>query len=101
MFEDVLTILSYTWWIWLFIVGWWYYAWAREHLAFSPLLTLVVGGILVYYLVLEHPLLGSLGMVGWILMTSGILYLVPVVGQLWNTFLPTLPKKKEVDGYGY
>jgi hypothetical protein len=79
---------TYFWWIWLFLVAWWYYSWAREHLAFSPLLTLVVGGILVYYLVIEHPFIGSFGMVFWVLVTSGVLWLMPVVSQLFNTIIP-------------
>ncbi len=88
---DIWQFFSYLWWVWLFLVGWWYYSWARDHLAFSPLLTLVVGGILVYYLVIEHPFFGSLGMITWVLVTSGILWLLPVVSQLFNTFLPRQP----------
>jgi hypothetical protein len=84
--EDVFQILEYAKWIILFYIAWWYYNWSKEHLAFSPLLTLVVGGILVYYLVIEHPIIGGLGVLGWVLLTSGILYLVPVVGSLYNTF---------------
>ena len=89
--SDIVNWATYLWWLWLFIVAWYYYNWAREHLAFSPLLTVVVGGILVYYLVIEHPFIGSLGMVGWVLLMSGALWLFPVVSQLFNTFLPRKP----------
>lgn len=85
---EIVQLITYFWWLWLFLVGWWYYSWAKEHLAFSPLLTLVVGAILVYYLVIEHPFVGSLGMIVWVLVTSGILWLLPVATSLFNTFLP-------------
>jgi len=84
--EDVFQILEYVKWVILFYIAWWYYSWSKEHLAFSPLLTLVVGAILVYFLVIEHPIIGGLGVLGWVLLTSGVLYLVPVVGSLYNTF---------------
>ena len=76
----------YLWWLWLFLLGYFYYNWAREHLAFSPLLVIVVGAILIYYLVIEYPLLGSLGLVGYTVLFSGILYLLPM-------FLPFLKRR--------
>ena len=72
----------------LFFVAWWWYNWVREKLAFSALLTLVVSGLVVYFLVIEHPIIGSLGVFGWILMTSGILFMLPTFSLLWNTILP-------------
>jgi len=87
--DDLWNLITYAWWLWLFFIAWWYYSWSREHLAFSPLLTLAVGGILVYYLVLEHPFFGSFGVIGWVVLTSGILWLMPVVSQLFNTFFPS------------
>lgn len=84
--NDAITVAGYLWWLWLFIVAYYYYNWAREHLAFSPLLTIVVGAILVYYLVIEHPAVGSIGLIGWVLLTSGILYLVPFLLPLLRIF---------------
>ncbi len=75
-------------WLVLFFVGWWWYNWVREKLAFSPLLTLVVAGLVVYYLVIEHPIVGSIGVFGWILMTSGILFMLPSFSLVWNTLFP-------------
>ena len=77
--DDIVQWATYFWWIWLFLVGWWWYNWAREHLAFSPLFALVVGAILVYYLVIEHPFIGSAGMVFWVVLTSGVIWLLPFV----------------------
>ena len=78
-FSDIWFWLKTFWWLWLFLVGWWWYSWAREHLAFSPILALVVGAILVFYLVIEHPIIGSLGMLFWVAIASGFLYLFPMV----------------------
>ena len=72
-------------WLFLAIIAWWYYNWVRDKLAFSPLLTIVVAGIIVYYLVIEHPIIGSFGVIGWVLLTSGILYMLPIFTGLWNT----------------
>lgn len=84
--DDVFQWISYGWWIILFLMAWWWYSWAKEHLSFSPVLTLVVGAILVYYLVIEHPFFGAIGVVGWILISSGILYLLPMVGSVFRIF---------------
>ena len=83
---DALEWLGYLWWLWLFVIAYFYYNWAKEHLAFSPLLTIVVGAILVYYLVIEYPLVGSIGLLGWVLITSGILYLVPYILPFLKVF---------------
>ena len=91
LFNDLVTWAAYLWWLWLFLVAWWYYSWSKEHLAFSPVMTLVVGGILVYFLVIEHPLIGSAGMLFWVVLMSGVLYLLPVVGSIFNTILVKKP----------
>ena len=91
LFNDIVTWATYLWWLWLFLVAWWYYNWSKEHLAFSPTMTLVVGGILVYFLVIEHPLIGSAGMLFWVVLMSGVLYLLPMAGALFNTILPRKP----------
>lgn len=85
--DDIISIFTWGWWLWLFVLGWFYYKWAQDHLSFSPLLTLVVGGILVYFLVIEHPIIGSFSVVFWILLTSGILYLMPMTNAFFNTFI--------------
>ena len=75
------------WWLLLFYIAYYLYNWAQEHLPFSPVLALAVAVILIYYLVIEHPVVGVLGIGFWILMTSGILYLVgtlfPWLGVLY------------------
>ncbi len=84
--DDVVNILTWSGWLCLFFLAWYFYQWAQNHVGFSPLLTIVVGGILIYFLVIEHPFLGSLSILFWILLTSGILFLLPMVSILFNTF---------------
>lgn len=84
--DDVMNIITWSWWLWLFFLGWYFYQWAQSHVGFSPLLTLAVGGILIYFLVIEHPIIGSISIVFWVLITSGILFLLPMVSTLFNTF---------------
>jgi hypothetical protein len=67
------------WWIWLLIIAFYFYNWVKEHVGFSPLLTLAVSGVLIYYMVIEYPWLGSLSFITMMLLTSGILYLLPWV----------------------
>lgn len=76
--EDALFWIGALWWLWLAVLAYFYYAWARDHLAFSPILTLAVAGILIYYLVFEYPWLGSIGLIGWVLIYGGVLYLLPL-----------------------
>ncbi|MBI5226265.1 hypothetical protein HY994_03425 [Candidatus Micrarchaeota archaeon] len=87
-FEDIGFWLEIIKWLILFFIAWWWYNWVREKLAFSPLLTLVVAGLVVYYLVIEHPIIGGIGAFGWILMTSGILFMLPTFSLVFNTILP-------------
>ena len=74
-------------WVILAMVAYFYYKWAQDHLAFSPVLTLAVAAILVYYLVIENPIIGTLGWIGWVLISSGVLYLLPY-------FMPLVFKRK-------
>lgn len=84
--ENVFSWLSYFWWVWLFIIAWWYYKWASDHLAFSPLLTIVVAAILIYFLVIEHPLIGSAGVVLWVILSSSIFYVLALVPSFTGFF---------------
>ncbi len=77
--DDIIFWVQMLWWLWLFILAYFYYAWARDHLAFSPLLTLSVTAILIYYLVIEHPIIGGLGLLGYMLVYGGVLFLLPLV----------------------
>ncbi len=88
LLDDVSLWLEIGKWLILIFLAWWWYTWVREKLAFSPLLTLAVSGIVVYFLVIEHPLIGSLGVFGWILLTSGLLFMLPTFTMLWNTVKP-------------
>lgn len=90
--DQVISWITYLWWLWLLFIGWKFYSWSKEHVGFSPILTLVIGGLLVWYLVIEHPLIGSIGIIGWILITSGILYLVPTMLPFFKFF--TQPPKQ-------
>jgi predicted membrane channel-forming protein YqfA (hemolysin III family) len=76
IFEDIPFILQIIWWLVLLYLAFYFYSWAQEHLPFSPLFALVVGIILIYFLVIEHPIIGLAGVGTWILISSGVLYLV-------------------------
>ena len=91
--DDIMNILTWTWWLWLFFLAWYFYKWSQDHLSFSPLLTISVGAILVYYLVFEHPIIGSISVIFWILLMSGVLWLLPMITALFNTLKPPgMPK---------
>ncbi|MFQ5405868.1 MAG: hypothetical protein ACE5DI_01785 [Candidatus Micrarchaeia archaeon] len=76
-FEDIVFWFEVLWWLWLLLVAWWLYKWAEDHLAFSPIMTLVVAFILIWYLVLEYPVAGSMGFLFYVLFFSGILWVLP------------------------
>ncbi len=72
-------------WVALLALAYFYYSWARDHLAFSPLLTTVVAAVLIYYLVFVYPWLGVLGFVVNLILFSGLLYMLGVVAPfLWK-----------------
>ncbi|MFH0972188.1 MAG: hypothetical protein V1835_06525 [Candidatus Micrarchaeota archaeon] len=77
--DDIIFWVQFLWWLWLFVVAYFLYAWARDHLGFSPLLTLTVAGILIFYLVFEHPIFGSMGLLLYGLIYGGLLFLLPLV----------------------
>ncbi|MBI5229190.1 hypothetical protein HY991_03700 [Candidatus Micrarchaeota archaeon] len=85
--EDVMFWFEIIKWLILFYIAFYLYNWAQEHIPFSPILALAVAVILIYYLVIEHPYIGVFGVGLWILVTSGILYMVgtlfPWVGVLY------------------
>ncbi len=89
--DDAVSILTWTWWLWLFFLAWYFYSWAQQHVGFSPILALSVGAILVYFLVIEHPIIGSFSVIVWLLMMSGFLYLFPMVTAFFNTVFKKPP----------
>ncbi len=77
--DDIIFWGGTFWWLWMFVVAYFYYAWARDHLGFSPILTLVVAAILIFFLVFQYPWLGSLGLITYTLIYGGLLFLLPLV----------------------
>ncbi len=71
-------------WIILLWLAFYYYNWAKEHLPFSPMLSMAVGFILIYYLVIEHPIIGAIGYLGWAIISSTLLLLIPSLFRLFN-----------------
>ncbi len=67
------------WWLFLAFLAWWLYKWSEEHLAFSPVLTLAVAFILIWYMVIEHPEWGIFAFVISLLLFSGIIWLLPIL----------------------
>ncbi len=75
-FDDAEFFLDIVKWLILLYMAYYLYNWARDKLVFSPTLTFIVAAVLIYFLVIEHPFIGALGIFGWILLTSGLIYIV-------------------------
>ncbi len=83
-FSDIGFWLDIVKWIVLLWLGYYYYNWAKEHLPFSPVFAMAVGGILIYYLVIQHPIIGAIGYFGWALISSTLLLLVPSLFRFFS-----------------
>jgi hypothetical protein len=77
LFDTVLTWLSYLWWAWLILIAWWIYGWVQEKLGFAPIAALAISAVLIYFLVIEYPLVGSIGYIGYVIIFGGIMYILP------------------------
>ena len=84
LFDDIIFWLDLLKWLVLLWVAFFSYNWAKEHLPFSPLLSTVVGLLLVYFLVIEHPFFGAIGAIGWAIISSSLLLLVPSLLRLFS-----------------
>ena len=83
-FEDIFFFGQLFWWLILLYMAYWLYNWVREKVGFSPILTAVVAGLLIYYFVIEHPFIGAFGIFGWAIITGGILYVLGMIpGFYW------------------
>lgn len=82
--SDIMFWLDLLKWLALLWLAFYYYNWAKEHLPFSPLLAMAVGFILIYYLVIEHPIIGAVGYLGWAIMSSTLLLLIPSLFRLFS-----------------
>ncbi len=79
LFGDLAFWGDLIWWLLLAAVAWWLYKWTQEHVGFSPMLTLVVAGILIWYFVVEYPVAG-IGLFGLsVLLFSGVLMMLPIL----------------------
>ena len=67
-------------WLWLVILAFFFYNWVRDKLAYiSPTLAIIVSALIIYFLVIEHPIIGSITFIGYILIFGGILYMLPLL----------------------
>jgi hypothetical protein len=82
-FEDFFFMLDLAKWFLMLYMAYWLYTWARDKLVFAPTIGLIVAGILIYFLVIEHPFIGALGIFGWMMITGGLMYVI-------GTFAPGL-----------
>lgn len=73
-------------WLVLLYMAYWLYTWVRDKLGFSQIATFAVAGILIYFLVIEHPVIGALGIFGWIILTGGILYVLGMIPSFLHMF---------------
>ncbi len=79
LFEDLAMWGELGYWVLMAVVALWLYKWAEDHLAFSPVLAIAVALILIYYLVFLHPWAGVMALVGYMILFSGIMYMLPYV----------------------
>ncbi len=92
LFDDIGSIFNIIWIIILAFIAYWLYNWARETLVFSSTLAYVVAGILIYYLVFEYPIVGVLGVTGWIIITSGVLMGLAIFAPVFGNILYKMKK---------
>lgn len=69
-------------WVILIYMAYWLYTWTRDKLGFSQIVVFAVAGILIYFLVIEHPVIGALGIFGWVFLTGGLIYVLGMVPSL-------------------
>ena len=84
--EDIGFYFDLAKWLILFYMAFWLYNWVRDKLGFSQIATFAVALILIYYLVIEHPIIGAFGIFGWILLTGGILYVLGMIPSIMYMF---------------
>ncbi len=78
-------------WIILIYMAYWLYSWTKEKLGFSQILVFAVWAILAYFLIIEHPIIGAIGIFGWIILTGGMLMMLGMIPQ----FMQLFPRKHE------
>ncbi len=84
--DDLLFYADLFKWLVLFYMAYWLYTWVRDKMGFSQIATFAVAGVLIYYLVIEHPLIGAFGIFGWIILTGGILYVLGMIPSVLYMF---------------
>lgn len=84
--EDVGFYFDLAKWLVLLYMAFWLYNWVRDKLGFSQIAVFAVAGVLIYYLVIEHPVIGALGVFGWIILTGGILYVLGMIPSILYMF---------------
>lgn len=83
LFDDLAFYGSLVWYAVLAYVAFWLYNWVKGRLGFSQVLVFVVAGILIYFLVIEHPIIGAFGILGWILLSGGFLLVLGMFPGLY------------------
>lgn len=73
-FDDVGFWFELVKWLVLAYLAFWLYNWTKERLGFSQVLTFCVAGMLIYFLVIEHPIIGAFGIFTWIIVSGGLLF---------------------------
>lgn len=86
LFDQISFFFQLLVWAVLFYMAYWLYKWVEEHLGFSQVLVFVVSGILIYFLVIEHPLLGALGIFGWMLIAGAFFVLLQLAPPVFMMF---------------
>lgn len=82
MFEEIFFWFEIIKWILLIYMAYWLYQWSKEKLGFSQILVFAVWAILAYFLVIEHPIIGAIGIFGWIILTGGLLMALTTIPHI-------------------
>ncbi|OIO26152.1 hypothetical protein AUJ14_02495 [Candidatus Micrarchaeota archaeon CG1_02_55_22] len=83
LFDDIILYGNLLWYAVLVYVAYWLYNWSKEKLGFSQVLVFVVAGLLIYFLVIEHPIIGAFGVITWIIISGGLLLVLGMFPSLY------------------
>lgn len=84
--DDLSGWLQLVWFAFLFFMAYWIYKWVEAKLGFSQLLVFAVAAILIYFLVIENPIIAGIGIFSWIILSSGVLMILQIIPPIWYIF---------------
>jgi len=89
MLDDLfmgINFLKMMWWFWLLIIALLLWRFVSSVLGFSPFLSILIWAILVYILLIKHPIISSSVVILYFLLMMGLLWILP-------SFFPFRPRR--------